>query len=165
MVYCPYCGAEVSKESAFCSNCGSYIIDKMEKEMKVSDKEVVEKPQPAVKPAVRPTSQVEVKSSGTAILLALFLGLFGFMGVGHWYVNRLGRGFLFLFIGLSFPVIIVYSTIFIIPLGPMMMPIILPIIIVAGLGWFIVWLIQIFDANKLAVQYNRILQETGNPPW
>ena len=43
-----------------------------------------------------------VKSEGTTLVLSLIFGLFGFLGIGHMYIGKRGKGILILVISLLF---------------------------------------------------------------
>jgi len=49
------------------------------------------------------------KSEGTALILAIILGLFGLVGIGHLYLGRIGKGIGMLVIGIICLVFIPYT--------------------------------------------------------
>jgi TM2 domain-containing membrane protein YozV len=114
-------------------------------------------PAPPVAPIITVT---ESKNPGNAALLAILLGLVGFLGVGHVYVGRIGRGVLILAIGL------ILRFLFVISLFPFLWKgggaLIMGILGIGNLGLF-VW--QIYDAYKLAKQFNAHVQQHGKAPW
>ena len=92
------------------------------------------------------------KNETTAILLAFFLGIIGLYGIGHLYVGALGRGLLFFFVGLILEIISWVSLLAF--LSEEALPILLDLLLLAGLLAFWVW--QIFDARKVCRQHNRL---------
>ena len=81
------------------------------------------------------------KSTGVGIILAFLIA-----GAGHMYAGKIaeGIGILILYIVLIFA-----GFMFIIPL------------IIA----FILWIWNMYDANKKINEYNECIRRTGNPPW
>jgi TM2 domain-containing membrane protein YozV len=136
--FCPRCGKEVRDEDAFCPSCGYNL-----------------------KSAAKPSIPLEYKSPGIAAVLALVLGFFGLMGVGHIYVGRLARGIVLLIVGIILAVLTYGSFL----LG----------FVTFGLGWvgalvfgvilLILWIWQTFDAYGLAKKFNKAVEETGKTPW
>jgi len=78
MPFCKQCGKEISADARFCPHCGY--------------------DQTAL-PAV-PVAGLETKNTGLAAVLALIAALFGFWGVGHIYVGKIGRGLALLVLGI-----------------------------------------------------------------
>ena len=146
MPFCPNCGKEVRPDAAFCASCGYNL-----------------KPAatPSTPPAAKPSMPLEHKSPGVAAVLALVLGFFGLMGVGHIYVGRLARGIVLLIVGIILAAL-TFGSLF---LG----------FVTLGLGWvgtiifgiilLILWIWHTFDAYSLAKQFNRAVEETGKAPW
>jgi TM2 domain-containing membrane protein YozV len=136
--FCPKCGKEVKAEDVFCPSCGYNL-----------------------KSVVKPSMPLEHKSPGIAAVLALVLGAFGLMGVGHIYVGRLARGIVLLIVGIILAVLTFGS--FLLGFATL------------GLGWvgaiifgvilFILWIWQIFDAYHLAKEFNKVVEEAGKAPW
>ena len=89
----------------------------------------------------------EWKSEGITLVLTIFLGLFGFGGIGHLYLGQLGRGITILIVG----IILLVVTIFSMGIG---LIVLIP---------FAIWVI--FDARKQCRQYNDTLEKTGKTPW
>src|SRR5919112_4968759 len=80
MVYCKYCGKEFSAdEITYCPSCG--------------------KPQYQSQELTRPMVVTQNKNPGTAVLIALIAGFFGFQGIGHMYIGKTGKGIGLLIIG------------------------------------------------------------------
>lgn len=101
----------------------------------------------------RPTIHKE-KYPSTAALLAILPALLGFFGIGHFYVERLGTGFLFLFAGFA----LVGAGIYCIMeyLSGKDVGLWLIVIGIAYIG-LLVW--QVFDAHAQAVEYNRMFED------
>ncbi len=101
-----------------------------------------------------------MKSAGVAAVLALILGIFGLMGIGHLYVGKLTRGFIILAAGLVLAAII-SITVF---LG-FANPAIWAISLIAGIALLLLWIWQTYDAYRLANEYNFAVQQSGRPAW
>lgn len=106
-----------------------------------------------------------MKSTGIAAVLS-----FLFAGLGQVYVGKIARGIIFVCIGACVGVlssILILSGIVIDANGELngfiMAYIAAGIIILVAYLAFWIW--QIFDAHKLANQYNDALKQTGNEPW
>jgi len=84
------------------------------------------------------------KNPGLAALLSIIPGL------GQLYDGRIARGLIFLVLGI--PVATILAAIFFWTIVALFLPLIF-------------WIWNIFDAYNLAVQYNRLLAQTGRPPW
>jgi len=84
------------------------------------------------------------KSEGIAAVLSLL-----WPGLGQIYVSRIGRGLGIMVLGfvIAFLAILFFWLIF---------PLILPLVY---------WIWNIFDAHKLAKEYNTFLEATGKRPW
>ena len=86
------------------------------------------------------------KNIKIAILLASLPGIFGFLGLGHFYCRKFRLGFAYLFIG------IITLFIMFLSLGLFFNYIILPLLIF--MGYVILWVWQIYDAKSYAIKYN-----------
>lgn len=91
------------------------------------------------------------KNPTTAVLIAAIGGLVGFSGIGHIYVGKIMKGILLLVAGL----ILFGVGIVLFGAGGFLMVI----------GYFALWIWQIFDARKLANQFNEYYQINQKPPW
>ena len=87
------------------------------------------------------------KNPTNAVLIAAIGGLFGFSGIGHMYVGKVVKGIVILVGGLVLFVLGFFT------------------IGVTFVLYFILWIWQIFDARKLANQFNESLQNSGKQPW
>ncbi len=148
-MYCPNCGTETTPDSEFCQKCGTNLNEGAK--------------QAGVPPNV--TYAMPLKSTGIAAVLS-----FLFTGLGQVYVGKIARGIIFVCIGACVGVlssILILSGVVIdtnaetieytmsyIAAGA--------VILIAYLAF---WIWQIFDAHKLANQYNDALKQTGNEPW
>jgi len=92
------------------------------------------------------------KSEGTTLVLAIVCGLIIFQGIGQMYVGKIGRGIGVLILGL-FLVVIGLATVWF-GVGAIFL-----------IGYFILFIWQIFDARKLCREYNDYVSRNGRPPW
>jgi TM2 domain-containing membrane protein YozV len=136
-------------------------------------KEIPPAPSPQTAPAAAPSAATKVivyKSSGTAALLAFFGAIFGFPGIGHIYVGRIGRGLLILVSGFAlyiFGWLAFLGGVFGGALGRsvavMQGGATLGIVLILMYFGLLIW--QIFDARSLAKKLNEQIQLTGREPW
>jgi len=75
-MYCPNCGTQNPQGAHVCQNCGTPLVTA-----------------PVVQPALAP--EVESSAMTAAVLEAVF-GIFGVMGIGNMYANRMTLGFVYL---------------------------------------------------------------------
>ena len=126
--FCSKCGKEVAEEMNVCLYCGNPL---------------------RVMPIQRETSfsrvTVGTKNSGLAAVFSLIIP-----GLGQIYAGQIGRGLLFLFLGIPMTVVIALLFFWLI------LPLFLPLAF---------WIWNIFDAYNICNDYNRRLLQTGNPPW
>ena len=114
------------------------------------------------------------KSEGITLVLAIAVGLLGFMGAGHIYLGRVKRGIIIIIVGgllilTSFFIPVVLLMIF----GeegetsdPTGIIGVMGGFVVGGIGIFALFIWQIFNSRKLCKEYNRYLeQHNGRPPW
>ncbi|HII85931.1 TPA: zinc-ribbon domain-containing protein [Candidatus Bathyarchaeota archaeon] len=128
MPFCPKCGKEVTEEMNICPYCGESL-----KTIPVHG----ELPSSAV--------TIGTKNSGLAAVLSLIIP-----GLGQMYAGQIGRGLLFLFIGI--PLTAIIAVFFFWLIFPMFLPLAF-------------WIWNIYDAYKICNDYNRVLLQTGKPPW
>jgi len=116
---------------------------------------------------------ISFKNGGVAFILAFFLGLFFFNGVGHMYIGKVRRG-----VGIMILGWIIYSILFIF-LVSSFVPVFIQTynsnnndfsqsffsISLFGAIYFIYLIIQAADANRLAKKFNRHLDKTGELLW
>lgn len=144
MVFCPNCGKELTEPvPAFCPHCGNPISLT---------------PTP---PSPKPAATIPQKNAGIAAVLALGLGIFGFMGVGHLYVGKILRGICLLAVGLILGGLTWGSFI----LGFLTFGIGFVGFILFGLILFSLWIWQIYNAYSLANRYNEYVKLHGTAPW
>jgi TM2 domain-containing membrane protein YozV len=129
--FCKNCGAHCNAGTRICGNCGA-VLDA----------------------AILPPALLPLKKARVSLLLAGFLGVF-FMGIGHVYLRRMGRGIVILFSGVLTGVLF-YSS---------MVTAFFSIGIVFGVVRLFLWIWQIYDAHKLTKRYNSVLESTGKAPW
>jgi TM2 domain-containing membrane protein YozV len=136
MSFCAHCGAAISPEAISCPKCGQPNTAGTSTSLTASAQ----------------TRQLPYKSPGTAALIAIIGGIFGFMGIGHIYAGKVGKG-IFILIGGIVLFFIGIFTLFILIGIPLL-------IVYAG-----VWIWQIFDARSTARKFNERVQATGKEPW
>ncbi len=134
MVFCKHCGKEFgSGEITYCPSCGKFQHQ-------------------AVTQSVVVTLN---KNPGSAVLIALIAGFFGFQGIGHMYIGKTGKGIGLLIIGWVLGISMALSII-----GGM-----IPLFMILGIVIFIYWIWQAYDVNKSAKYYNEYLIQNGKGPW
>ena len=92
------------------------------------------------------------KSEGTTLVFSVILGLFGILGVGHFYIGKIRKGAIFLISGL-------------ILMGAGVATITVGFGFVLILGYFILYIWSIIGSRDLCKQYNLHLQNVGKKPW
>jgi uncharacterized membrane protein len=96
--FCKDCGKELLyKHADYCSHCGKAQFEEStpaveEEEMVENEAPKTRRHQKTLKKEVRIIQTVPHKSPGTAALIAFVGAIFGFPGIGHIYVGRVGRG-------------------------------------------------------------------------
>jgi TM2 domain-containing membrane protein YozV len=144
MPFCRNCGAEYTEGAKFCQKCGTSLT---------------------AQPTVTYVAAAPRKDAGVTALIAGLVGIFLF-GIGHFYVGKIGRGILFLVVGVV--VKIVFAGTYLIGM--------LQLVFGTsgwGFGAFVLigllnlglWIWQIYDAYALANKYNSEAERTGKPPW
>jgi hypothetical protein len=137
MVYCKNCGKELpSVDSVICPACG------------VAQREIA-----------TTVVSIQTKNSGTATIIALIAGFFGFNGIGHIYIGKTSFG-----IGLM---IIGWILAFLTAIGVFgsMNSSWFAWFLVAGIGYLVYWIWQAYDANEQAKYYNVYVKKNGKEPW
>jgi TM2 domain-containing membrane protein YozV/ribosomal protein L40E len=129
--FCKDCGAHNAEGARICANCGATL----------------QTPIPS-------SVLLQRKKTSTTILLAGFVGVI-FMGVGHLYLGRMGRGTVILFAGM-FTGVLFYAA---------MITAYFLIGYMFGIARISLWIWQIYDAHKLTKRYNGSLESIGKPPW
>ncbi len=126
------------------------------------------------------------KSEGTSLLLSLFFGLFGLMGIGHRYVGNVGRSIAILYSGWAIMIspLIMYAGILriayqqiassaggYVPSIPLTSLeemsrffttgffFLIPMVFVIGYFAFFIW--QIFDARNQTKKFNELMDNKG----
>ena len=116
-------------------------------------------------------TQRKLKNESVTLMLALMLGFFGFLGIGHIYIGRIRKGVLLLFggwilegIGLIFMIMgeegiyqmidieLEYLLLFVVGL-------------IFFLIWFIVFIYSIINARNNARDFNDYFLKTKNNLW
>lgn len=142
MVFCRNCGRQFSMEDAtYCPFCGRQLLLLL-----------------LLQPIQSNTNTVVTslkKNPGTAVLIALIAGIFGFQGIGHLYLGKVAYGIGLLLIGWTIGIFAFLSLIG----GGISMAVFL------GIVSFAFWIWQAHNANKLARYYNEYLVQKGVTPW
>jgi TM2 domain-containing membrane protein YozV/ribosomal protein L40E len=89
------------------------------------------------------------KNEGTVLLITVIFGIFGYGGIGHIYLGKIGKGIVLLIVG---TILLVISLILLF----MMMPFIIVLWI------FAIWVV--FNARSDCRKYNETMERTGRPP-
>jgi len=138
-------------------------IEEMEKKIEIQEKKT--------------DSVKHYKSEGTTLVLSIVVGLLGIMGVGHIYLGRVRRGAIILIIGMigwgglfvPFVMLGMFSELEESSVDPTAMMGMMAgfgvIVIVWGIGMFVLFIWQILNSRKLCKQYNEYFEEHGKPPW
>ena len=87
------------------------------------------------------------KSEGIAVVLTAVLGIFGFGGIGHLYLGKIGKGIAILVVG----IILLVVTVVTMGIG------------LVALIPFAIWVV--YDAYKQCKFYNAHLEQHGRAPW
>ena len=102
--------------------------------------------------------QVKEKSTGLSTILSLM-----WMGLGQLYTGKIGRGLGLMFLHL----VMVFIGIGVVFLGAVFGG--LGGLMVGGIlflaGWIALWIWNVFDAHKLANEYNDAMRMSGRRPW
>jgi hypothetical protein len=99
-LFCPNCGAQASPSNEFCPMCGHKAGAPVTRYMPS-----YASPQPSTAPNAplvqekSPLPSYMQKSPRLAFMLALIPGIFCIMGLGHFYVRRMVKGFVLLVVG------------------------------------------------------------------
>ncbi len=138
-------------------------IEEMEKKIEIQEKKT--------------DSVKHYKSEGTTLVLSIVVGLLGIMGVGHIYLGRVRRGAIILIIGMigwgglfvPFVMLGMFSELEESSVDPTAMMGMMAgfgvIVIVWGIGMFVLFIWQILNSRKLCKQYNEYFEEHEKPPW
>jgi len=169
-------------------------ISELEKELRRTT-EKIEEMEKKIEIQEKKTDSVKhYKSEGTTLVLSIVVGLLGIMGVGHIYLGRVRRGAIILIIGMigwgglfvPFVMLGMFSELEESSVDPTammgmfselgessvdptammgMMAGFGVIVIVWGIGMFVLFIWQILNSRKLCKQYNEYFEEHGKPPW
>jgi TM2 domain-containing membrane protein YozV len=145
-MYCGRCGNEMKDDQQFCDKCGQKLGEMKNPQYQIYVKE---------------------KSAGVAAVLSFFIA-----GLGQLYVGKIQRGVIILIVYimlgiLSYALLFTMVTdifnitedTFSIDTG------VFAVILLLGVISFIIWIWNIFDAYKLANEYNDSVRAGGNRPW
>jgi RNA polymerase subunit RPABC4/transcription elongation factor Spt4 len=166
---CPKCGhvkttfAPPPQSGGFCGGCGGPLPSKFSPCPKCGHVKTTFAPPPQYSnPGVNPQGGYPqggypqgglYKSSGTTNLLSiLFSILLVTSGVGHLYLGQIGKG-IGLMIGGWILIIVGASTMFF-GIGFLFL-----------IGWFVLWIYSMVNANSECSKYNQFVSQNGRPPW
>ncbi|MDW5562749.1 MAG: DUF6677 family protein [Methanomassiliicoccus sp.] len=144
-MFCPNCGKDSAVGAKFCESCGTVLP--IDQAAQAANPQYAQTPPQQAPPYGQPQygqpmyAPVPLKNAGLAAVLA-----FLWAGLGHIYLGLIGKGILYMVLMVVFWIIGILTIIgLIIPL--------------------VFWIWQIYDAYKLANQYNSAVQQTGRAPW
>ena len=161
---CPKCGhvkttfAPPPQSGGFCGGCGGPLASKFSPCPKCGHVKTTFAPPPQYSnPGVNPQGGYPqgglYKSSGTTNLLSILCSILILTsGVGHLYLGQIGKG-IGLMIGGWVLLIVGAATIF------------FGVGIILLIGWFILWIYSMIDANKQCQIYNQFVSQNGRAPW
>ena len=186
--------ADKPKEETSKSSSEDKIVSEIKKELGTAT-EKIEEMEKKIEIQEKKTDSVKhYKSEGTTLVLSIVVGLLGIMGVGHIYLGRVRRGAIILIIGMigwgglfvPFVMLGMFSELEESSVDPTammgmfseleessvdptammgMMAGFGVIVIVWGIGMFVLFIWQILNSRKLCKQYNEYFEEHGKPPW
>ncbi|MBI2919284.1 MAG: zinc-ribbon domain-containing protein [Chloroflexi bacterium] len=149
--FCSQCGQPLAEAANFCSACGARTGPAQAQPQAL--------PSAPVRVAVPPSP----KSMALVVVLAIIPAFFGVYGIGHFYVGRVGRGFVILLGDWAIAVVGVALIVMgFLPDFPTSL-IVLAFVFFAGTLALGIW--QVFDAIRLTREWNGRVAQTGRRPW
>ncbi|MBI0583254.1 MAG: TM2 domain-containing protein [Methanomassiliicoccus sp.] len=156
-MYCPNCGKDSVAGSKFCESCGTVLPTEQNAQAAGQQyNNQTPPPQQQAPPYGQPQygqpygqpmyAPIPLKSAGLAAVLA-----FLWAGLGHIYLGLITKGILYMILYIVLWVVSFFLIFFTFGIS-----LIIP---------FIFWIWQVYDAYKLANQYNSTVQQTGRAPW
>lgn len=151
-MYCPNCGKDSALGAKFCESCGTTLP--ADQTAQAANQQYAQTPPQQAPPYGQPQygqpqpygqpmyAPVPLKNAGLAAVLA-----FLWAGLGHIYLGLITKGILYMVLTVVLVILSVFT------FG------------ITLIIWFIFWIWQIYDAYKLANQYNSSVQQTGRAPW
>ncbi len=167
VLYCESCERDMSSDFVFCPVCGVRAPnnDPTQANVRTGQNQPPHAqpnfnpnydPTPPAQPSYNPNTPQPIgakyKAESTAILLAALLGVIMINGVGHMYAGKVGKG-VGLLVGSIVLAIIGWSTV------------LFGVGIIFLVGYFAIWIWQIFDARNTCREYNEYFARHGQPPW
>lgn len=158
-MYCPNCGKDSVEGAKFCESCGATLP--ADQTAQAADQQYAQTSSQQAPPYGQPQYgqpqtygqpmyvPVPLKNAGLAAVLA-----FLWAGLGHIYLGMITKGILYMV--LYIVLWIVAGALTVVTLGFGVIAFIIPLIF---------WIWQIYDAYKMANQYNSSVQQTGRAPW
>jgi len=142
-MYCKNCGNQLNDGQAFCDKCG-YQVGGAGEERKQGGPQYI---------------YVREKSEGIAAVLSFF-----FVGLGQIYVGKLARGILLMLAYMTIISVAFIVVFFVIVAVENFGGVIVAMVVIVAIGLAIeIW--NIFDAYKLAKEYNEYVRTHGDRPW
>jgi len=146
--FCDQCGKAVPADAAFCPTCGR---------RRRASTELPPPPSVQTGPPAAPVITLsESKNPGIAALLAFIVP-----GIGHIYVGRIASGLVIL---AAYYILMILAMVSF-SLGIFTLGAGFVLSIPLGIGILAVWAWQLFNAYKLAKQFNVHVQQYGKAPW
>jgi len=135
-MYCAKCGNQMDDDQQFCDKCGAKAGGQ-----------------------VNSTVQIRDKSAGIAVVLSFF-----FTGLGQIYVGKIVRGLCFILLSYSISGVAIFAMFAMMDSFETMGPfwVVLILFVVVSL---VIWIWNMFDAYKLANEFNDYLLKNGKRPW
>ena len=160
-IFCTNCGKQFLDSVNFCSGCGSPINSPPPNSPPPNSPPPNSPPPNSPPPNSPPPNSpppnnynqyqkpMQWKNEGTVLLITVIFGIFGYGGIGHIYLGKIGKGIALLIVGtilLAISIILLFMMI--------------PFIIILWI--FAIWVV--FNARKDCRKYNDAMERTGRPP-
>ncbi len=149
--FCSQCGQPLAPAANFCRSCGARVG------------EAQAQPPPPPRAPVRAAAPPGPKSMALVVVLAIIPALFGIYGVGHMYVGRVGRGLIILFA--DWVIAVVGVALIVMAFLPEFPDSLVALAFVFFVGTLALGIWQVFDAIRLAREWDRRVAQTGQRPW
>lgn len=138
-MHCPECATKIVDDASFCSNCGEPLGG-----APAGSKQTFAYPIP-------------LKSVGFAVILSFLT-----TGLGQIYVEKISRGLGLMSFNVALAILFMITAR---GLRSSSTDLLVLLFVALCFTYFIIWIVNIFDAYSLARQYNVKLNETGQEPW
>jgi len=145
-IFCINCGKKNPQGAKFCGGCGSSTNSPPPNSPPPNSPPPNSPPPNNYNQYQRP---MQWKNESTVLLITVIFGIFGYGGIGHIYLGKIGKGIVLLIVG---TILLVISVILLF----MMMPFVIVLWI------FAIWVV--FNARSDCRKYNETMERTGRPP-